>query len=100
MLWEDNDSSFAKINLCPGDYRFIVQDSSGCNAEFRSEITAPEVDSLMLFINGDSLQVEGNIMSEYQWYLNGQLVLSTDIPVIVPQSGGTYFVIAISFQGC
>lgn len=100
VLWEDNDSSFAKINLCPGDFRFTLQDSSGCNAEFIREITAPELDSLMLFINGDSLQAEGNIMSEYQWYLNGQLMQTTDIPVIVPQSGGSYFVVAISFQGC
>ncbi len=80
-----------------GNFTDHLQTSLGCDSTVNTNLTVNPIPSKpVINLQNDSLEVTPVASAQYQWYLNGVLQTTTNIPQYHPTQTGSYTVIVVA----
>jgi len=106
--WSSGATTQDITGLAPGNYSVTVSDNKNCTVTITIPLT---IDSPIVnityygnttFCQGDSLMLyasNGNGYS-FEWFLDGNSVLNSNVPVWAAKQSGMYSVVVINSSGC
>ena len=95
IQWQINGIQYSE----EGVYDNFWQTINGCDSTVKTIITFYSSDSTLVFSNGN-LELNSNFGSNYQWYLNGNLINGENDISLVPLQDGFYYCSYLSIDGC
>jgi glucose/arabinose dehydrogenase len=93
-----SSTAFENSDLCAGAYTILLTDCNGCQSE--SSITLEDPDNPFTLIAIEDSLYAIPLYVNYDWFLNGVLVQTTDFYIFVATQSGEWTVEGTNLKGC